>query len=437
MINLLERQKVAMGKVSVKDISSCEKVLTVNVAPADVQKEYDHVYEHLGKHAKVPGFRPGKAPKDVLVLHYKNEATEKVVSNLISSSLHEALKSKEIFPIGSPVVQKVKFEKEELSYEALIDVKPKIKLGKYKGVEAKQKPALVEESEINDVLKRIQETHVRLVPVTDRAAQIGDLLSCDYTLTVEGKEAERREEDVVELREKDYFEGFSNQLIGVKAGETREVKVKFPEQFAKKEWVGKEGIYKIAVKEIKTKQLPELNDDLAKEAGEFDTLDALRKKIREEFTAKKKREVEEETKDQLLKEVIKHSKFDIPKRLVESRLDSLVKKGVETLKSEGMNEESAQKKKDELREKLRDAAERDVRLSFILHEVSTHEKIQAAPEDFKARYAAISEWVRQPLEEVEKYYESHEEQKESLEIQIVNEKAVQFIRDQANIKIVS
>jgi len=437
MINLLERQKVSMGKVSVKDISSCEKILTVNVAQADVQKEYSHVYEHLSKHAKVPGFRPGKVPKDILALHYKNEATEKVVSNLISNSLREALTSKEIFPLGSPVVQKVKFEKDELSYEALVDVKPKIKLGKYKGIEAKQKHAAVDEAEINDVLKRIQESHARLVPVADRPAQLGDLLSSDYSLTVDGKEVEKREEDVVELREKDYFEGFSNQLIGIKTGEAREVKIKFPEQFTKKEWIGKEGVYKITVKEIKIKELPELNDDLAKEAGDFDTLESLKKKIREEFEGKKKREIEEETKDQLLQELIKSSKFEIPKRMVETRLEALVKKGVETLKSQGIKEDEAQKKQEEFRGKLRESAERDVRLSFILHEISTNEKIVATPEDFKARYMAISDWVRQPLEDVEKYYESHEEQKESLEIQIVNEKAVQLIRDQANIKIVS
>ncbi len=426
-----------MSKVSVKDISSCEKVLTIQVPQADVQKEYDHVYDHLGKHVKVPGFRPGKAPKDILAMRFKNEATEKVVSNLISNSLREALTSKEIFPIGSPVVQKVKFEKDELSYEALIDIKPKIKLGKYKGLEAKQKPLQVEESEVNDILKRIQETHVRLTPVADRPAQIGDILSCDYKLLVDGKEEEHREEDVIELREKDYFEGFSGQLVGIKPGETRDVKIKFPEQFAKKEWIGKEGIYQVTAKEIKTKQLPELNDDLAKEAGEFDTLDALKKKIRDEFEAKKKQEIEEETKDQLLKEVLKNSKFEIPKRLVETRLESLVKKGVESIKSQGMKEEDALKKQDELREKLREAADRDVRLSFILHEITTSEKITAAPDDFKARYASISEWVRQPLAEVEKYYESHPEQKESLEIQIINEKAVQLIRDQANIKITS
>lgn len=426
-----------MSKVSVKDVSSCEKILTIQVPSTDVQKEYEHVYDHLGKHARVPGFRPGKAPKDVLAMRFKNEATEKVVSNLISSSLREALTSKEIFPLGSPVVQKVKFEKDELSYEAHIDVKPKIKLGKYKGLEAKQKPMVVDESEINDILKRIQESHVRLTPITDRAAQIGDILSCDYRLLVDGQEAEHREEDVIELREKDYFEGFSAQLVGIKPGEMREVKIKFPDQFAKKEWIGKDGIYQVTVKEIKTKQLPDLNDDLAKEAGEFDTLDALKKKIRDEFEAKKSREIEEETKDQLLKEIIKSSKFDIPKRMVETRLESLVKKGVENIKSQGMPEADALKKQDELREKLKDAAERDVRLSFILHEISTNEKITATADDFKARYMAISEWVRQPLADVEKYYESHEEQKESLEIQIVNEKAVQLIRDQANVKITS
>jgi len=421
-------------KVSVKDISSCEKQLTILVSEEVIAKEFNLFYTEAAKSAKIPGFRPGKAPRHILELHFKETAREEVLKRLIPDSLRNAFHEKGLAPISSPSVEKIDFQPTRLQYEAHIEVRPAIKISKYKGLTVKQKPVVVEEQEISDALKRLQESHAKYVPVEDRPAAMGDFITCDYVCLADGKEVEKRSEDMISLKEKDFLEGFSTQLAGVMPGEAREVRVKFPGNYMNKEMAGKEALFQVKVHEIKSREMPVLNDDFAKEVGEYQTLDELKKKIIEEVNARKKHDQEAELENGLIDQLLKNSKFDLPRRMVSKRLDMLIEETVQRLRYQGLQEEAEASKKEELRKELQGEAERQVRISFLLDEIALKEKIGAIPQDYKEKYALLAQRYRRPIEEIEAHFEKSEHQKESLAMQIISEKAIQHLKDHAVIK---
>lgn len=418
-------------KTSLKDSASCEKVLSVAVTGDLIRQEYSDFFEKIGKEARIPGFRPGKAPREVVEVHFREEAKEKVLERLISRSFRDAVKEREIEFLGRPTIRDIQFTEEKLTYEALLEVPPKIKPGKYKGLAAEKKIVTIKPEEVDQALRRVQESLAKFQAVEDRPAGMGDFLIADYTCSVNGKEVEKRSDDWFELREDEFLKGFSTQLIGVRPGEEREVKIQFPEKFGRKEWAAKEGIFRVKVKEVKTKVLPTLNDDLAKETGEFETLEALRRHLEKQIESEKSREVEIEFENALLDALLKENNFEVPKGVIERRLIGLAESMVETLRQRGLSEEMIQKELKSIYDKLRPEAERQVRLSFLLDEIAEQEKLELNESDFEARYKEIGLRHRQSEEPVRKYYTEHPGAKESLGIQILNEKVIQLIKDNA------
>ncbi len=240
-------------KVSVKDGKNCQKILKVELEKERVLKEFDSCYKSLIPSAKIPGFRPGKAPINIVKMHYAGEAREQVMKNLLNDSYRDAILEKSIEPLGYPEIGDVQFTDEKLSYEATVEVRPKIKLTKYKGLSAKKQDVKVDKKEIEESLKRVQESQAKFIAVEKRAAKMGDYVIADYVCTVEGKEIDKRKGDMFELKEEEFLKGMSKQLVGVKSGENKEVKVKFQKDFAQKDLAGKEAIFQMQVKEIKEK----------------------------------------------------------------------------------------------------------------------------------------------------------------------------------------
>lgn len=419
-------------KISVKDGKTCEKILKVEVSQDNVAHEFDHFYQEIAPTAKVPGFRPGKATRQVLELHYKGQAHEHVVQHLISESYRQAIKEKSIEPLNFPDVKDVKFDGKKLSYEALVEVRPKVKLSRAVGLSAKKEKTAVKADEIEQALKRIQESLAQYKSVEDRASALGDCVVADYVCAVEGKEIEKRKDDWFELQTKEeYLKGFSEQLVGVKAGDEREVKVTFPKDFGRKEAAGKEAVFSVKVKEIKSKLLPELNDELAKSAGEFKTLAELKERIEKDLAAGKEREIEMKYERDLLDEFIKHNKVEYPEGLVKRRAEKMMENAARDLKARGSAEDKIKDMQEKMKAEFEKEARRQVHLAFLLEEVAGKENITVTDEDLKVRYAKVAADVHQPADVVEKYYADHEEALDSLRDQIRSEKAIQFLKDNA------
>jgi trigger factor len=421
-------------KVDIKDINSCEKVLTIDVPEEQVSQEFSHFYASVAKQAKIPGFRPGHAPSQVVALHFRDEARKEVWKHLVAESLREAIRQEELAVIGYPQIENIQFDETHLKYKAHLEMRPKIKIDKYIGLTIKRHPISIQDSEVDESLSRLREAHGKFQAVENRTAQLSDFLICDYRLEVNGQEKEKREGEWIEIREKDYLEGFSKQLIGAKAGETRLVVVTFPSEYRLEELRGKEGRFSVKVREIKEKKLPELNDEFAKTVGDYETLDGFKKVIRQDLEQHKKMEAEREVERALLDELIKKSKFDVPAPMVERRLSAMADEAVQNLVYRGMKEEEAKKQKETLKKNLAQDAEKQVRISFVLDEIAGRERIEAGASDVAARYQMLSERFRRPLEEIKTYYEASEERKDLLAHQIVTEKTIQWIKDKAQIE---
>ena len=420
-------------KVDIKEISSCEKILTIDVPSEMVTEEFSAFYQEVGKRAKIPGFRPGHAPKQVVALHFRDQARQEVWKQLVSRTLQDAVRQKEIPMIGYPHVENVEFDETRLKFKARVETRPKIKIDKYAGLALKRDPLQVSEAEMTDALRRIQESHAKFQAVENREAQLGDFLVCDYRLEVDGRELEKREGEWIEIQEKDYLEGFSRQLIGAKTGEAKEVVIIFPPDYARKELASKEGHFFITVREIKEKKLPSLDDELAKETGEYETLEGLKKAIHNDFENHKRLEIERKLEHLLLDELVKKSKFEIPSGMVERRLNALIEDQIRGLISRGAKEEEAKAQEGELRKNMASHAEKQVRISFLLDEIANREHIEANEADLAKKYDEMAQQARRSAEEVKAYYSKEEERRQSLLQQIVSEKTIQWLKDKATI----
>ena len=420
-------------KVAVRDGKSCEKILKIEVPEAEIRREYDEYYDAISPKAKVPGFRPGKAPRNVLALHYGQDAKESVLKHLISESYRLAVRQKSLEPIGLPDIGEVQFDERKLSYEARVEVRPKIKLSKVSGLYAKKEKPEIREEEVNQTLERIREALAQYKAVEDRAVALGDFVIADYTCTVDGKVLEKKADEWFQIQEEEFLKGFSPQIVGAAAGEDRRIEVTFPENTARKEMAGKKAAFQIKIKEIKTKLVPAVDDELARQAGEHKSLEELKEKIRQDILARKESDLETRYEKALLDELVKHNKMDIPQGFLARRHERMIHEVMSNSGRRHSHEphDKPEETQEKLRKELEPEARRQVHLAFLLDQIAIEQNFTAGEEDFRAKFAEIASEMRRSAEEVEKYYREHEDALESLAEQIRSQKALQYVKENA------
>lgn len=422
-------------KVKVQNGKSCEKLLTIEVSKERIASEYKSFYEAIAPKAKIPGFRPGKAPQNILEMHFQKDADGSVLEQLVNDSLFSSLKANELHPILNPVVEDIQFNKEKLTFKAKVEIRPEIKLSKVTGLSAKKSKVEVPAKEVEATLKRIQESQAQYKTVDTRSAQEGDFVVVDYVCEVEGKEIEKKEADWVEIKKDEFLKGFSTQLIGVKANEEKNVEVTFPKDTSRKEIAAKKAIFKMKVKEIKERKLPELNDEFAKQAGDFENLSALKTKIEKDLLVQKERESNQELEKNLLDQLVKNNKFEPPKGLVDRRIEELLEQGQKRMQEMGQKvPELDAKEKEKARRDIEPEAKKQIQLAFILDEIAKTHKLQAEEADLDKKFAEYSELYRQPAEAVSQYYRGNAEALEHLREVVRQEKTVAWVKSQADIK---
>ncbi|MBU1864403.1 MAG: trigger factor [Candidatus Omnitrophica bacterium] len=420
-------------KCDIKNINQCTKVLDVTVPPIVVKETFDRVYDEIRPTAKVPGFRPGKAPRNILQMHYKNEAREEVLKRAVSSSFGEALKTNNIDPIGYPVFEDVKLEDDNLSYKAKIEIKPDIKLKKYKGVSAKRNTVEVTNEEMDQAIERIRENAATFNPVEDRGIKLGDYAVCDITSHIEGKPSETKKNEWCEIKENDLLSGFATQTVGMKRGEEKEITVTLSDKFPGADMQGKQIKFLVKVNEIKEKKLADLNEEFLKAAGDYKSVDEFKESIRKDIEVQKKQQEESKLEREIVDKIEKDVQFDLPESIVERRLSSLVDDGVAHLMRQGLTQEDAQTKKDELRTQYTDEAKRQVKVAFILDKIAMQEKIEENESDIERQFKKMALRMRYPVEEIKKYYNDNNLM-ESFRAEIRNQKVIDFIKENAEIK---
>jgi len=420
--------------VSIKDKGKCEKVLTIKVAKKEIQSEYDRYYTQAGKKAKIPGFRPGRAPKEVVAMHFQSEAKEEVLRNLVQQGTTDALESKKITPLYYPAISKVNFTDDELSFDATIELRPEVKLGKCKGLTASRKEPKVSEDELTQAIDRMRESYARFVPVENRGVQEHDQLMCDLEWQVEGGKSQAKKDDWFEVDPAKAHKDLVKGVLGMKPDETRVIEVQFEKDFGAKEIAGKKVKFTLHLKEIKKKELPELTDEWIKELGESQTVADFKKRVEGDLLQHKKQQEEHRFEDELVNALLQGSKLDLPEGAIERRLHAMIDAASKQQNLKNLPDQEKEKQEKALHEKLRPEAEKQLRIAFVFEALAKSENLKLEEKDLNEHFQKMADQSKVPLEKVKTYYNESNEKRENLEYQILNQKVLDYLKQHANVQ---
>ena len=364
-------------KVSVTEDKAWKRILDIEVSKAKVDDEFDAVFEKYKTHSKIPGFRKGKAPVELVKLRFKDAMEKDVVESLVPKAFEDAVKEANLSPISLPVVKDLQFQKGmPLKFKAEIEVKPEVEVKNYKGIEVVKKIRQVTEEDVNRSLNYLREDFAELHPV-ERTAKFYDHLIVDLVKHQEGKE-DKLENQQLFLDPHNMIREFQDALIKAKAGDEKEIDVNYQPDFHNKKLAGKNVKYLIKVKQIKEKVLPEANDDFAKMVGGYKNLAELKSKIKEDLSKKATLDAEKNLRNELINRVVKLNFFEVPETVLNFYLDSLI----EDLKKKYQKVDEAK-----IREEYQQIGAAHIRWDYLLHKIAEKEKIEVNEED-------IEEWTK-------------------------------------------
>ncbi len=422
--------------VNVEDISSIKKKVSIEISEDQVTKEVDSFYRELGRKAKIKGFRPGKVPRNILERHFKDYVKAEVVQKLVQDTYPTALSETNLHPVSNPMIDPGDMESgKPFQYSATIEVKPEIKLEEYLGLNIEGKKEEVKDEEVEERLKGLQNLHANLKTIQEaRPIQNGDFVIVDYEARMDGKPLEEGKaiDLTVEVGSGRFIPAFEEKLIGLRLEEEKEIEVSFPEDYGYKKWAGKTISFHVKIKEIKEKILPILDDEFAKDLGDYSSLEELKDKLKQEIEREKKLALERQLKDQMVDQLLQKNTFEVPESLVEEQTKTLVSDTKLRLATQGIKIDTLGISEEKLQEDYREAAMRQVRTFLILEKIAGQEGITVTDEEVEDRFREISERTHQKFDVVKRYYEKNGLIPE-VKAGIMNEKTLNLLLQKANI----
>lgn len=397
-------------KVTVERIDNHNTVLEVEIPQEQVDKAVSRACQKLATKVAIPGFRKGKVPKKVLEMRLGKEAImEEAFDLLVPDAYGQALDDNNIEPVSRPKIEVVTLkENEPCVFKATVTVKPEVTLGEYKNLKVAAVSAEVSDEAVDKQLNELRERQAKMVVVEDAVLAKGDFAIIDFEGFVDGVPFKGGDAKgyPLEVGSGNFIPGFEDQLIGAKSGEDRNVKVTFPEDYFVKELAAKEAEFKVKVQDIKRKELPELDDEFAKDNGEFATLEELRADTRNKLEEAAKEKAEREFKNNVIKLAVDNAQMDIPEVMVDSRIDVMIQDLAISLESRGMQLDKylqyVHMDLDTLRKNYHDSALSNVKVDLLLEAISKAEDLKAETEDLDAEIAAMAETYQTTPEEVHK-----------------------------------
>ena len=395
------------------------------------------VFNKNAKYFNIPGFRKGKAPYQIVEKTYGAQIFyEDAFNEVAGLAYEEALKENKIEAVSKPEIDLVQIEKgKDLIFTAVVSTKPEVTLGKYKGIEIKKVEYNVSDEDVEHELGHMAEKNARLVSVEDRPVESGDITVIDFEGFVDGKafDGGKAENHELTIGSNTFIPGFEDQIIGMKLEEEKEINVKFPEEYFSANLAGKDAMFKVKLHEIKKKEMPEINDELAKDISEFDTIDELKKSIREKQEEQNKQRAKYETEDEVIKAVCDEAKVDIPNGMIELEIDRMAQDIETRLSYQGMKLEQylkmMNKTMEDFRKENREQAENAVKSRLVLEAVEKDAKIEVTEEEISAK-----------IKEMAENYGRKEEVKDNPELvkyvgdSLKTEKTIDFLVENAKMK---
>ena len=408
-----------------------EVKLEITVEAEKFENAMKKVYFQNAKYFNIPGFRKGKAPMNIVEKYYGEQIFyEDAFNEVATEAYEEAIKENKIEAVSRPEVDIAQMEKgKDLIFSAVVQTKPEVKLGKYKGVEIEKIEYKVDKKAVDHELGHMQEHNSRLITLDDRPLENGDTATIDFEGFVDGVafDGGKAEGHELEIGSGAFIPGFEEQLVGMEIDGEKEIKVTFPKEYFSKDLAGKDATFKVKLHEIKKKELPELDDEFAKDVSEFDTLDELKKSIKEKLTKNNEQRAKYETEDAAIKAVCEESELDVPSGMIELEIDNMLKDFEQRLAYQGLNLEQylkmLGKTEEEIRKEYEPQAIEAIKSRLVLEAVIKAEKIEASEEEVKAKMEEMAKSYGKDVEELSK----NENLKNYLEDGIKSEKALEFI----------
>ncbi len=384
-------------------------VLTIEVDADKVNEGLEAAFKKVVKTINVPGFRKGKMPRQMFEKRFGVEALyQDAIDILLPEAYANAIEETGIFPVDRPEIDIEQIEKgKSLILTAKVTVKPEVKLGEYKGLEIEAFDTEVTEEEVAAELKSLQERHAELVVKEEGAAVEGDTVVIDFEGFVDGEafEGGKAENYSLELGSGSFIPGFEEQLVGLAAGEEKDVEVTFPEEYHAENLAGKPAVFKVKVHEIKGKELPELDDEFAKDVDEeVETLEALKEKTLNRLKKDKEHQKEHHIQDGVVEKAAANAEIDIPEAMIDTEIDRMMNEFEQRLQMQGMNLDLyfqfSGQDQDALRGQMKEDAEKRVRVNLTLEAIAKAENIEVTEEDINAELEKMSEAYNMTVEQI-------------------------------------
>lgn len=392
-------------KVAVEEIEGCKRRLAVE-APIDVvQKEWERAYGRVQKRAALPGFRKGHVPRSLVKLHFADDVRREVAEHLIPDVYRQAITEAQIDPVNEPDLQDLTLEENSpLSFKAVVEVKPTIALGDYRGVEVEHAPAAVSEGDVADTLERMRDQHAEFRSV-ERVAATGDLVVVDYTLAPQDHEPSTANGYHFVVGGGTVLPEIDNAVVGLKAGDERDVDLRFADDHRMESLRGKGGTAHLKVGEVKEKVLPALDDDFAKSLGEFETLEAVRAEVRKQLESAREAEGRRALEDKIVQALLARHEFGVPDAMVMRQVAHQVEHTRERLRRQGVDPDGIQWDYGKIVGELRPAAEQGVRRALLLEAIADKESLAPSEDDVEAEIEKFAKASQRPAPAVRRMME--------------------------------
>ena len=411
--------------------------LTIEVSPEELEGALQHAYLKNRKQITIPGFRKGKVPRQMIEKMYgPSFFYEDAVNELIPSAYEKAVDECELELVSRPEVSIVQIEKgKPFIFTAEVAVKPEVELGQYKGIEVEKQDTAATDEEVDKEIDKERESNSRSITVEDRPVQDGDMTVIDFEGFVDGTpfEGGKGTDYPLTIGSGAFIPGFEEQLIGAEIGKETEVNVSFPEDYHAKDLAGKPAVFKCTVKEIKVKELPELDDDFAQDVSDFDTLEEYKADVRKKIEERKAASAKAKKEDAVIEKIIEGAKMEIPDAMVKTQAEQGVDEFAQRLQMQGMSIEQYLQYMggsiDAMVEQYKPQALKRIQSRLVLEAVAAAENLEVSDEELEAEYSRMAEQYKMEVEKLKELFSDAD--KKNIREDLAIQKAVDLVTEAA------
>ena len=418
------------GKDSIRKLSQCKMEVDIEIPAATVQKEFENTIQHFSRTAKIKGFRPGKVPADIIKSKYYQDIKDSIINNLVPEAVTKELRALDVKPVGSPVVTELSFEEDQpIKFKAKFEIWPEFELPEYKNIKVDRKKISVTANDVKTTLDDLQKRSAQYIPTEERGVVDGDYIVTEISSQDIGtKKALPKEKVVILAGHPENEKELNDNLLGLKVNQDKDFSIKYPKDHKNKKLAGKDIAYSIKVVSIKEKKLPVIDDDFAKELGEFQNLKELKTQLKKELLASKENVEKRDLAEEVVKAISEKVTFELPEMLVEEEALALVRR---SLSSQPQHVQQALTKEDieKLKEEMKDKAKRNLKNHLLLTKISEKEKLTVEDKDVEEEMINIAKANNIPLDKAQENI-----QKDELRENLLLRKTVDFLVENAIIK---